>query len=126
MGPDHKALRDEYASKLAVLLPMATRALEDEIATERKAGTPDPEAVVKKRRRGPPAAHPRIIALIRQYYFACDRLNEQKKAAGVDEFATPDDFVFSHLETKKYYKLWESLCELAYWPIGIDREGKPV
>jgi hypothetical protein len=125
MGPDHKRLLEDYASKLGTLLPMAQREFEQDVAAARAAGTADPEAEVRGR-RGPPAAHPRILALIRDYYFACQRLNAQKEAAGVDEFVEPDDFVFSHLETKRFYKLWESLCDLVYFPIGTDRDGKPV
>jgi hypothetical protein len=125
MGPDHKSLLESYATKLETLLPIAQREFDQEVAAARAAGAADPESVARKR-RGPPAAHPRILAVIRECYFACQRLNEQKEATGIDEYVEPIDMVFSDLETKKYYQLWESLAELVYFPIGTDRDGRSV
>jgi hypothetical protein len=126
VSPDHKRLFDDFVQELAAAKLLAERAFNDEVGKGVSAGQrrEDADASVR-RRRGPPAAHPRVLAIVRKYYFACHHLNEQKEAAGVDEFVTPIDFVNEHL-MGKHEDLWEFLSELVYLPIGVDASGKQV
>lgn len=82
----------------------------------------DAEAVVR-RRRGPPAAHPRVLAVFRKYFFACQARNGRKKAGGPG-WVDPLAFVFEDLMGGRTYALWEFLAELDYFPLGQDRDGK--
>jgi hypothetical protein len=126
MGPDHKRLFDQFVQELTAVKTVAATAFENDVQREVSTGRPraDAEQTVR-RRRGPPAAHPRVLAVVRKYYFVCHDLNEQKEAAGVDEFVTPIDFVNEHL-MGKYEDLWEFLSELVYLPIGVNQAGKQV
>ncbi len=66
----------------------------------------------------PIATDPRVIAVIRMYFFACHKLNRDK-AAGPAEL--PHIFIVERL-AGKHDDLWEALAELPYLPIGTDNE----
>src|SRR5689334_22133247 len=85
------------------------------------------------------AAHPRMIAVNRKYYLACNALNERLADEDEDEVDDSDDgdedndegerevepvvFMSEWLLDGKNMDLVKFLGRLSYWPIGFDDEG---
>jgi hypothetical protein len=70
----------------------------------------------------PLAVDPRVIAVVRRYFFACDALNRDQ-AAGSPEL--PHVFIVERLAGKED-ELWKVLTELPYLPIGTDERDQWV
>lgn len=71
------------------------------------------------------AAHPRVIAVLRDYFFACLALNEQLAAQPVpgEEEVYPQTFLTEWLLDGRHDHLALFLADLSYWPIGMDFDG---
>lgn len=65
---------------------------------------------------GPLATHPRIIAVFREFFLACDRINRED--AG-DSYEYPQEFTIGRLKGKRD-DLADVLAEFPYLPIGVD------
>lgn len=70
----------------------------------------------------PLATDPRVIAVLRKYFFACDALTRDRTAGPAE---LPHVFIVEKL-AGKYDELWEALAELPYLPIGTNREDRWV
>jgi hypothetical protein len=66
--------------------------------------------------------HPRVIALIRKYFFACHALNQQCHR---DEFILPAVFAVDMLVEANEALFW-IFSELPYLPIGLDEDDRYV
>ena len=101
------------------------------------------------RRRWPvgPAAHPRILAIVRKYYLACDRLNKEirsNRSIGIEVIKTyvpdvagtepdvdheldqpinPVVLVGKSLFAEGTRDLADIIGKLTYWPIGMNDKG---
>ena len=64
----------------------------------------------------PLAVDPRVIAVIRRYFFACDRLNRDEEGGSQE---LPHVFVVERL-SGKHDDVWKAVAELPYLPIGTD------
>jgi hypothetical protein len=153
MGPRYRHLLDDYANELRSvkdevtgwwenLLTQTTAKLGDRMAAETD---------LKRRWPVGPVAHPRILAIIRKYYFACDQLNKEIYAtwtiepdqivphhtANEIEQAEPDDetedqpvnpvfLVGEALVSPATMALAVSILKLPYWPVGMDESGNRV
>jgi hypothetical protein len=89
----------------------------------------DGETEVRRRWPAGPAAHPRIIAVLRKYWFACEALNrevEAGKGRKDEEEVYPFVFLGEQLLDGKNDELGEFLDDLKYWPLGLDAEDNYV
>jgi len=153
MGPLYKKLLDRYVEELRPATIEVnewwTRLASETIA---KVGT-KVAAAAELRRRWPlgPASHPRILAIVRKYYLACDQLNREiTRARSSDLQETPtyapaypetdadtatsdeeDDLpmnpvilIGESLFTPETQDLANFVGKLTYWPIGIDENGR--
>ena len=97
------------------------------------------------RRRWPngPATHPRVIAIVRKYYLACERMNDEimaswgaREALAVDgSGAAPEEregtippafFVGECLVTKDTEDVANIIAHFKYWPIGMNANGSHI
>lgn len=84
----------------------------------------DDSTTSKIRERWPvgPAAHPRVLAVVRKYYLKCDALNQDAP----DDEESPMLFVTEWLLEEDTEELAEFVADLTYWPIGVAGDGSPV
>ena len=118
MGQAHRKLFERYVEELERVSVLAE-------AEYHKRGEDTDGPRARGGWRGPPAAHPRVIAIIREYFFACKRLNEELEATGSDEYVEPLVFVHEML-TGKHQELWDFIAELTFLPFGVDRDEEWV
>ena len=83
MNARHAQLFAQYLEELKTVKTFVELWWDNLIAIEPKnAGDHDDAALeVGRRWRAGPVSHPRVIALIRKYYFECERLNEEMSEA---------------------------------------------
>jgi hypothetical protein len=67
----------------------------------------------------PIVVDPRVIAVIRRYFFACDRLNREKSSPS----ELPHVFVVERL-SGSHDDLWNLMVDLPYLPIGTDEQDR--
>jgi len=70
-----------------------------------------------------PAAYPGFVALIRDYWLACDNLNKQVPQS---QRVSPEDFLLSWLLDGRHEREVKVLACMPYWPIGLDADGNWV
>jgi hypothetical protein len=104
MEKQHADLFDRYVKDLTSALDVARRA--------RTAGLP-------------PAAHPRVLGVVIEYFFACERLNEAMEAEGRGGTVEPVVFVHEML-SGTHQALWRALAQLPYLPPGLSRDDEWV
>jgi hypothetical protein len=122
MGPEHRRLLDYYVRDLREVAKIAQTEYSGQLEGEIADGADEETALDSVRRRqGPPAAHPRVLAVIRKYFFECQKLNERQEESGSDDYVYPHVFVHEML-SGKFQDLWDFVAELDYLPIGVDRD----
>ncbi len=150
MGPRYRALQSQYVEELRaakVVVDLWWSAL---------TGSADVEAApAEVRRRWPagPGSHPRILAVVRKFFLACVRLNQEVESApppsdpewaephewvgeddGPSEEALNEDdqpmhpvaLVFDSLMTESTYDLALFIAPLSCWPVGLDEKQNYV
>jgi hypothetical protein len=151
----HARLLEQYAEDLRKAKAFAEAWWGELIDKETRAVGDTEEALTRVRRRWRvgPAAHPRVIAVIRRYYFACDALNleiarersepsvvevEPHTLPGEEGHETADSTAEAEQEIPPKVFLGEMLLKddtndlglfingLIYVPIGIDLRGNLV
>ncbi len=70
-----------------------------------------------------PASYPGIVALVRDYWLECDRLNHEVDES---ERVPPWVFLLGWLLTGEYEQCVSVLACMPYWPIGLDADGQWV
>ena len=113
MGKGHRALFQQYVTALTVVMAVA-----EADARRRPNDTDGPRTDIFGW-RGPPAADPRVIGVIRDFFFRCERLNRENEDAGVDEYVEPPVFVHEML-TGRHQALWDFVAELDFLPVGVN------
>ena len=75
-----------------------------------------------------PAAHPRVIAVYREFYLRCEALTEEREDnAGPDtRLVEAGTLVTEWLLDPDTADLAEMIAQLPYAPIGLDEEGNSV
>jgi hypothetical protein len=108
-------------------------------------------AGVRQRWPNGPGVHPRVIAVLRQYYFACEELNlqidrenesrarkreetspvlaldagdEEPEEEEMEESVNPSVFLTDGLVTPATEDLATFLAGVTYWPIGLNEQGQ--
>jgi hypothetical protein len=100
-------------------------------AVEKEAAAGGPESGIEGLRRRWPlglAAHPRVIAVYREFYLTCETLTEEREAdAGPDtRLVDAGTLVTEWLLSPDTADLAELIAQLPYAPIGLDEEGNSV
>jgi len=114
----HDELYSQFAAEIRSLIPIAQAWHESRIADARRFGR-------LPRHFGPPASHPRVIEVLRRYYFACDRLNREIEDKGGGEWIGPAVFLLED-QGGRFRDVWAFVTELPFLPIGYDQDGNPV
>jgi hypothetical protein len=151
MGPRYEALLSQYVDELRAAKSDVNdwwAALVEQ--TLQLTNHNKVEAARELRRRWPvgPAAHPRILAIVRKYYLACAHLNQvieneqsddlhqlvpHRLATSTDEPeqepdqpVSPGILVGESLITPATDDLAKIVGQLTYWPVGVDEQGAYV
>ena len=118
----HEQLFDQYVAELSEMAEIAKTQFDQKVAFETNRGLSEEDAHAAVRiQQGPVAAHPCVLAIIRKYFFACDKLNREIEERGEEEFTYPNDFVHDML-AGSHEELWEFIADLDYLPIGVSRD----
>jgi hypothetical protein len=118
----HNMLFEDYVKEISQAKKWTEEWWQALIHTEMQR-TPDREfALEKVRRRWPlgPAPTKRIITVIRKYWLASDRLNQQ---VVLSERVAPVIFILKWLMERGHDDLAEFLTGYPYWPVGLDEDG---
>jgi hypothetical protein len=153
MGPRYRQIFVDYVKELRAVGVEVSRWWSG-LVTETVAEVGDPiVAATELLRRWPvgPVAHPRVLAIVRKYYLACEQLNKEIYATWTSNPAetyphrladendqeeideNPEDLplnpvflVGEALFTPGTKKLATDIGRLTYWPIGMDEKGNRV
>lgn len=119
MNEAHRQLRNEYIDALRAVAPAIVRWWTDHCPYSWTDPVPAAQ-MTDFHRRWPagPAAHPRIVALFRQYYFAVCELNERTAV-----FERPMDLLVNDLEAVAP-DLFEIMQGFHFVPIGMTLDGQ--
>jgi len=118
----HRLLFQTYVAEFQKLYPELSRIWDREIETGVTRGLEREQAVAAAHERAlaGPAAHPRLIALVRWYWLQCHALNREVGAhAGVP----PEQLLLGWLIEVGKSDLVQLIACLPYWPIGLDENG---
>jgi hypothetical protein len=157
MGPRHQKLFSEYVEKLRAAQARAEEWWASLIRAELALTTDRRQALLKVRDRWPagPAAHPWVIAVLHDFFLACDVLNRELRSAvpppeppvedvtphelvvgqarqaapdtaAVDVEISPSLFLGEGLLTPATHDLARFIGKLTYWPVGLDDQGRYV
>jgi hypothetical protein len=128
MPTPHERLLEEYADSLRTAKDVAEEWWEALLASETSSTMDREEAVRNVQQRWPygPAAHPRVLAVVRKYYFACEALNDRLAETRNPEEEYPQVFVTDMLMEDGTDDLGAFVYRLPGLPIGIDSDGDPV
>jgi len=122
MPTRHEELFQEYLKEMRAAQALAEAWWKDLV---NKAGA------AEARRRWPlgPAAHPRVIDLLRKYWFKVEDINraiEAGKGKKGEEVIYPQNLLADDLLDGKNDDLAKWLNTLTYWPLGLDRNDDYV
>ena len=128
MPTPHEKLLAEYADSLRGAKEAVDEWWEALLASETSKTKDREEAVRNIQERWPygPAAHPRVLAVIREYYFACEALNDRLAETNNPAEEYPQVFVTDMLMEDGTDDLGAFVYSLPGLPIGIDSDGDPV
>lgn len=121
----HRELFEEYREEVDYVTEVALQWW-DETLQARTKQTPDDRQVVRNAwidRPAGPASYPGLVALIRDYWLACDELNQK---VAESEQVPPWTFLLGWLLDGNYPQCVSVLACMPYWPIGMDKNGKWV
>lgn len=128
MPTPHQKLFDEYVDSLRLAKDDAERWWEALITEEARQSKNSRQAIRNVKQRWPygPAAHPRVLAVIRKYYFACLALNERLARTADAAEESPNIFVTDMLMEDETEDLGDFVSVLPGLPVGVDSDGDPV
>jgi hypothetical protein len=128
MRTAHQKLLEEYVDSLRSAKDAAEEWWEALLASETRKTMDREQAVLNVQQRWPygPAAHPRVLAVIRKYYFACQALNDRLAETKNPAEEYPHVFVSDMLMEDGTQDLGDFVDTLPGLPIGLDPDGDPV
>lgn len=128
MPTPHEKLLKEYADSLRTAKEVAEEWWEALLASETLKTRDREQAVLSVKQRWPygPVAHPRVLAVIRKYYFACQALNDRLAETKNPAEEYPHVFVTDMLMEDGTDDLGQFVMGLPGLPIGVDSDGDPV
>lgn len=114
--------RDEVDEVATAALDWWTETLEAQLGPGEH--TKEQKLTVWRNRPAGPASFPGLVAIVREYWLACDRLNRE---ANLAERVPPWTFLLAWLlKDRDYEQCVGVLACMPYWPIGLDRDGNWV
>ncbi len=121
-SPAHQSLFAEYQEILTVVSHMALSWWEETIVARKRLMVEPAEAVRQAwiDRPAGPAAYPGLVALIRDYWLACNAINQEMPET---QRVPPEVFLLSWLSKDRHDKEISVLACMPYWPLGLDCEG---
>lgn len=149
----HRQLLLKYVAELLAAKSCADIWWDQLISTSdtRSTGPGSHQANVAKRWPDGPASHPRVLAVVRKYWLACDALNQAIDSDSDDGEPSPDkiytletveeatgkqfndvdeeNFVDPHIFVSEwlvdeYEDLAAFVGQLSYWPVGMDEQER--
>ena len=128
MPTPHQELLEEYVDSLRAAKDAAEEWWEALLASETRKTRDREQAVLNVKQRWPygPVAHPRVLAVIRKYYFACQALNDRLAKTKDAAEESPNVFVTEMLMEDETDDLGDFVDVLPGLPIGVDSDGDPV
>ena len=130
MENKHNELFLDYAVELESAKDAAESWWKNLLAAEASKRGDRNEATILVGQRWPlgPAAHPRVIAVLRKYWLACDALNHEIMVSGHDSedehVIPPPVFLCEFLLDGKHERLAGFISPLNYWPIGREDDER--
>lgn len=130
METRHDQLFDQYVQELRKAKWAAEKWWKELIASETIKIGGQKEALESIKHRWPlgPASHPYVIAILRKYWLACEKLNREISESSNETDSDSDDeepvspiiFLCEFLMDGKHEKLAAFIAPLNYWPIGME------
>lgn len=119
---EHRLLFEEYVGVLEVVARAAFDWWAETVEARRRLLQDEDRAVREAWRSRPagPGAFPGVVAVVRDYWLACDELNRQVPE---ERRVSPEMFLLGWLSDQMHTDRIRVLSCLPYWPIGLDREG---
>jgi hypothetical protein len=126
---EYDELFDEYVKALRTAKGQADEWWERTLEIEAvKVGTSEAEGRLRLRWPLGPAAHPRIVAVYREFYLRCESITEKLLETGgpSTRIVDPGSFVTELLLGPKNGDLAVTVSHLPYAPLGQDEEGNTI
>ncbi len=120
----HRDLFERYVVALRRAKEWADNWWESLVETE-CGRTPDratAERLVATRNPLGRVGHMRVVAVVREYWLACEVLNGEAPGQAV----APEDLLLRWLMEPPHQELAAFLSALPYWPVGLDDSGRWV
>jgi hypothetical protein len=118
MHPLHVDLLEAYVRELGAARDVALARQAGRLQTWTRRLGSEARAQEKLAGEQPPCVDMRVIAVLRKYWLASEALNRELGAQGTDTMT----FMTDHLEARSL-GLAAFICEIPYWPIGMDAQG---
>lgn len=116
---DHRTLFARYIEGLSRAYELAAANWNGQVEDLVAEGMSLPQAIAAKIDLGVagPAAHPRVVWVVRKYWLACCALNRSGAAI------LPETFMLEWLAEAGKHDFVRLLTAMPYWPIGLDPDG---
>ncbi|AZO63659.1 MAG: hypothetical protein E5Y88_01770 [Mesorhizobium sp.] len=119
---EHQEVFGDYVADLTTACGIAEKWWEDTVNAQVKKGMDrdDAIAVSFNRRWAGPAAHPKVVWIVRLYWLACDKINTDF-VPGKPVY--PETFLLKWLVDAGEKELVQLIACMPYWPVGLDENG---
>ncbi len=121
-GEAHRKLYAKYRKELKKVLAEAVEWWDGrtEVLTEELGSAKQARLANWKEFPAGPVSDPYTVAVLRQYWLACDALNDD---CAPDRRVAPEAFLLQWVIDDGDLVVAEILSGMPYWPIGIDADG---
>lgn len=121
-SPEHRSVHEDYVADLRTACGIAASWWEDTVRAQERLGLSRDAAIRESfdRRWAGPAAHPKVVWIVRLYWLACDKINTD---FAPDRPVPPQTFMLQWLVDAGESELVRLIACMPYWPIGLDANG---
>jgi hypothetical protein len=121
----HQRLFVEYERQVVAMTVVALKWWDGTVAAQLTPGSTEKEArrASLQRRPAGPASYSGMVAVIREYWLACNKLNQEIEE---DQRVPPWTFLLKWLQAANHDDAVGVLVCMPYWPIGLDEDGNWV
>ena len=121
LSQSYQELFQAYMKDLRWAIEDARERREAQIATLAASFDGDEARAREAVEEEPLCEEPQVIGVIRQYWLACDRLDQSRKPGAIE----PLDFIY-HFFQHSAPELYAILSSIQYWPIGQNEKEEWV